>query len=1106
MFRKKFKPLYLLIFIIPLLYLYIFQRNDIQQELPEIDFLYFSAKSSKHAKMQLFSGDELLTTWELNANTYKYFDYSGCLKNRNNIILKINELSENDTITFLSFNIFRGNTSSSLYQFINPDEYLSNAHIIPDKNAIKAIVKSSNTPLSISFKPSEAWKTKNTTAYFILFFELIFLSIFILLHILSPPNKYFIAVVFISVILMLLFSTSKPEHTATLEMTTTSPLKKAEFFFSHYPQFTHIKNTLCESNNNTFKTEIDLKHNRFFRLDVNDIEKLENVKFNIKYGIFSKSWKLSELSEGKLCINDMNIINDTFYPKGIDPFICFSSDYFNASIRQLIFLRESTFLFVALLAFIILICLHKKLSPYLNITFKYVYLIYFLIPLSYFILYYLNTDYENKKPLNDYLYFSAKVNKPTQLSLYAGEAIIASWHIEPGGFKYLDCVKNMNDSNGLTLKIDNFTPEHGIALTSLNFFRNNTLYTLYDFSNPYCHVENAWTINFNGAFTVVGQNPELPALINLAKTQTWTKMHTYPHPPDWVLSLFIIAFLILLLAAPPTRYLIYCIICSILLMGIFSWIGKDIQEQLTFKTGTPQRSVESYYSNIPVFNTDDKFPSKTFMYYFKTQVELNKNHFFRCDLDDSLKHLNNFEVVLKTGLLKEKFNFSTIPLSKMVLNDVDYEDGKFIITGNDPFFALTSTYFVDKVKRLAFTRYNAFLFISLFVFILLISIHKKAAPFKHTSFFLFIFFITLICNGLLLKPFNSERVRLISEKRDADSIPKFEKDSLKKFTQAMNAYLNDQVSGRNNIIPFNNYLYYSVFGQLLNHPDVYFGKNGWMYYIGANGRETYENRTPVTTEELETIKHLFEERHNWLKERGIKLYIVFPRVSQFIYEEHLGSRLFRYNKTSKLEQLMHYLNENSDIEIIDVEKPILDAKNKINKELYYKSSTHWNFIGGYFAYKAIIEHIHKDFPDIEAPIPFEEIKWTYTEDMKKDLDLIEMAALIGYVKAYEYLPVHPKVFAGDTIVPHFPAGKPDFPYKYIVNPKKKQPNMLMLHDSYERHLYPFLGHHFNRSTYLWTNTFERELIEANKPDIVIWEMSERFIPFYVIYKNPPFEK
>jgi len=299
-------------------------------------------------------------------------------------------------------------------------------------------------------------------------------------------------------------------------------------------------------------------------------------------------------------------------------------------------------------------------------------------------------------------------------------------------------------------------------------------------------------------------------------------------------------------------------------------------------------------------------------------------------------------------------------------------------------------------------------------------------------------------------------------------------------------------------------VYYSVFGELLNNPDVYFGKDGWMFYVGANGRETYENREPVTMDEMIKIRQLFEERRDWLKEHGIKLYITFPRISQFIYEDELGPRMYRYNKTSKLDQVLNYLKKNSDLNIIDLEKPLLEAKKSAITELYYKTGTHWNYYGAYFAYKAIIERIGRDFPEVGNPTSLKDILWVHSKEARKDIDLIDMTALVGYLKGHEVKPKSAYVYSGDTIQHHFTNGKPGFPTFFIVNKKKKGPDMVMFHDSYAKFFYPYFCRHFNQSSFFWTNTFNKELVEETKPDIVIWEMSDRFIPFYFIYKNHPF--
>jgi hypothetical protein len=59
---------------------------------------------------------------------------------------------------------------------------------------------------------------------------------------------------------------------------------------------------------------------------------------------------------------------------------------------------------------------------------------------------------------------------------------------------------------------------------------------------------------------------------------------------------------------------------------------------------------------------------------------------------------------------------------------------------------------------------------------------------------------------------------------------------------------------------------------------------------------------------------------------------------------------------------------------------------------------------------------------------------------------------------------------------------------------------VFFHDSYFWEILGFLGEHFSRAVYVWvkpglagqSNFFDKELVEAEKPDVVVEELAERF--------------
>ena len=71
-----------------------------------------------------------------------------------------------------------------------------------------------------------------------------------------------------------------------------------------------------------------------------------------------------------------------------------------------------------------------------------------------------------------------------------------------------------------------------------------------------------------------------------------------------------------------------------------------------------------------------------------------------------------------------------------------------------------------------------------------------------------------------------------------------------------------------------------------------------------------------------------------------------------------------------------------------------------------------------------------------------------------------------------------------------------FKYKPVFNmgPDPNAPKLLMFRDSFAVYLMPYLDEHFSRSVYVWTPILIPDIIEKEKPDIVVQEIMELFLP------------
>src|SRR5262249_47492351 len=79
-----------------------------------------------------------------------------------------------------------------------------------------------------------------------------------------------------------------------------------------------------------------------------------------------------------------------------------------------------------------------------------------------------------------------------------------------------------------------------------------------------------------------------------------------------------------------------------------------------------------------------------------------------------------------------------------------------------------------------------------------------------------------------------------------------------------------------------------------------------------------------------------------------------------------------------------------------------------------------------------------------------------------------------------------------------PPGVPAFKTSFAMERDDPTlPRAVIFRDSYTGHLVPMLSEHFRRVVYVWDYSFDRAMVERERPDVVIQELVER------ILKDPP---
>ncbi len=1101
--RKRLKLVYLLFLIIPLAYYFLWKEQAPKPTDTSLhpDFLSFSARSTSESRLRLLENNQELMVWDISSKAYKNLEYVGNIKSSQGFHLKADSLNSNDSLFITGICFFSHNKLSSPGNDLKNHISVTNARLT-EKDGVPVIVVEKKAEVNISLTPPTQWDKSPPFQTKTLLIMLVFLGAFLLLLIINPPARYFIISLVLALFVMgfgyFTFNNSKGK----ISVITSAPIKKSEIFYSQTPFFTISKKYTSDGSSDVFTRPLNIETEKYLRFDMgDDTINLKRIKIKISSGFFSKTYNLSETPQSELILNDMVLTGDTYHFAGNDPYVKFTSASFIGNIDFLLFLEHNKFLFLTIIVFLLFLGFHRVVDKRLHrLKLKPAHLTFLLIPLVYF---QINQHWIKKQERQnlDYVYFSVKTSHPSIITLLNGNDSITSWVVDSPGYKYLQSKGHFNCSENFFLRITNLAKQDTVSFLSMNLFHGNQTYSLFEKSNTVCKITHADYIGDPDDFSAVVNKSGTPVTVSLMPSNLLTKNNQENTIISVIILVVFIAFIILLLVSPSEPFIVVTSLGTSLFMIIFFWISYDVQSQLRFSTGSFSKRVDFFYNYNPGFEAKRIYLDNKIKNLYEFQIYLSDFTFYRCDVGENNERFKKLFISTETGILRTDFDYRTISSANILMNDMVRCGKEYRVCGSDPYIALSSFYQVNKMHNSFLIRQNLFFFLTIFLFLILITINKYSKKIKLPNFFLCVFFLVTIFTGLIMHLFNSKNLILLSENRRTNPFPVLQVDSSEVLTKKLDSYILDQLPGRRNIISMNNLLQYSIFKQLINNPVIHFGEDGWMFFIGGPAKDNYENKQPLTIQELEKLKSVLVERNEWLKKRGIHFYMVFPPMAQTVYQEYVGPRMRQHYKQTKAEQLLEYLKLNSDLDVIDICTPLKNVKETGSQKLYFKNNCHWNYFGAYVAYSTMINYIKRDFPNIGDPLTSKEIKWIETKGYNPDL--LKLMEIDKFYSSREYSPVIIDKIITDTIYPFYLDLWSPAPPAIVLTNRTSNPTMYMYGDSYSGALLPFLFCNFSRSVFIWTPLFQPAIIDKEKPDMVIQEMVDMSINA-LLMKNKPF--
>jgi hypothetical protein len=274
---------------------------------------------------------------------------------------------------------------------------------------------------------------------------------------------------------------------------------------------------------------------------------------------------------------------------------------------------------------------------------------------------------------------------------------------------------------------------------------------------------------------------------------------------------------------------------------------------------------------------------------------------------------------------------------------------------------------------------------------------------------------------------------------------------------------------------------------------VVVGKEGW-FFIG-NGSSNVINETLKAAvfplEEKREILKNFTESKVWLDSMDISYYTCVAPCKLSIYPKFYYSGELTGN--SKFEDLRIFLEQN-DWNLIDLKSKILEKKDSLR--LYHKTDTHWNDDGAYLGYLKLMEELKIKYPNLN-PINLDE--FTQSEKDSVGMDLSFMLGLNNI----ESRVIYKKSNSNITELKRkyeVPSGFSHEDWEYEIRYKNTNGlpfKVMLVRDSFSRAWLKYLRETFEEVVLIWDWKLRKEMIEKEKPDILIQEIVERDIESFL---------
>lgn len=323
------------------------------------------------------------------------------------------------------------------------------------------------------------------------------------------------------------------------------------------------------------------------------------------------------------------------------------------------------------------------------------------------------------------------------------------------------------------------------------------------------------------------------------------------------------------------------------------------------------------------------------------------------------------------------------------------------------------------------------------------------------------------------------------ENREKAPAPNLTIDNYYRFSRKYTKYFNDNIPFRNNLITVNSSIDYFIFKKS-SSDYVIVGNDNWLFYNRIDDGDPiscYKGTNLLSESELQTIAQNCVNQRDFLSEQGIEFVIYIAPNKERIYSEKMPSQYGEPAKNYQALQIVNYLRKNTDLRVVYPYDELMKAKTKIPYNIWYKTDTHWNLLGGYVGASALLKELGIEMPAIDS----DRIQIKTGDDFSGDLSaMLNLKSQLKFADK-EYFITGYNTHGMKNI-------EWDFDNMISYSAINADPRTIYVErDSFSSNMSSYIGSQFNNTYLRHKRTYSYDDFDYCNPDIFVYETVERNI-------------